>query len=297
MRVFLTGATGFVGSHILPELLAAGHRVLGLTRSDAGAAALAAAGAEAWFGDIDDTDGLRRAATACDAVIHTAFDHDFTRYAENCRRDALAIAALGAALEGSDRPLLITSATPMGAGAPGQPALEENFDAGHPLPRIASEVAGQALLARGVNLSVVRLSQIHDRRKQGLVSEMIALARRSGVSAMLGEGLNPWSAAHVSDTARLYRLALEKGEAGARYHATTEGAIPFRDIARAVGARLGLPVVSLEGAEAAAHFGWLMAFAGKDLSASSARTRALLGWRPEGPGLLADLAALELAGA
>ncbi len=293
MRVFLTGSTGFIGSHIVPELIAAGHQVLGLTRSEAGATALAAAGAEAFRGDIEDLDSLRGGAARCDGVIHTAFDHDFSRFVENCQKDRRAIEALGSALEGSDRPLLITSGTAMGSARPGEPATENAFDADHPNPRVASELAGRELCERGVNVSVVRLSQIHDTVKQGLVTEVIALARRTGVSAYIGEGLNAWSATHVSDTARLFRLALERRQAGARYHATAEGAIPFRDIAEAVGRSVGVPVKSLAPEEAAAHFTWLMAFVGKDMSASSALTQERLGWRPHGPGLLADIAAMS----
>lgn len=290
MRIFLTGATGFIGSAIVPELLAAGHQVLGLTRSEAGAQALLAAGAEPHPGDIEDLDSLRRGAAACDAVIHTAFDHDFAHFVANCAKDGRVIAALGEALAGSDRPLVITSGTPMGAAAPGQPAVENVFDPHHPNPRVASELAGAELLQRGVNVSVMRLSQIHDRSKAGLVTYLIELARARGVSAYVGAGQNRWSAAHVSDTARLFRLAVERGEAGARYHATAEEGIALRDIADAIGRRLNVPVTSVAEAEVPAHFGWLATFAGKDMAASSALTRAALGWQPDGPGLLADLA-------
>ena len=293
MRIFLTGSTGFIGSAVCRELLAAGHQVLGLARSDKGAAALAAAGAQAYRGDIEDVAGLSRGAAACDGVIHTAFDHDFTNFVSNCQKDGRAIEALGAALEGTPRPFLITSATPMGRSGPGKPATEDRFDPLHPNPRVASELAGQALLARGVKVLVLRLSQIHDPAKQGLVANVIELARRKRFSAYVGEGANCWSAAHLSDTARLFRLALEQGEAGARFHATAEGAIPFRDIAQAVGRSLGVPVRSLAPAEAGEHFGWLAAFVDKDMSASSALTRERLGWRPGGPGLLADLAAMR----
>ena len=297
MRVFLTGATGFIGSRIITELVAAGHRVVGLARSEAGARAVAAAGAEAHRGDIEDLDGLRRGADGCDGVIHAAFNHDFAHFAENCRKDGRAIDALGSALEGSDRPIVITSSTVMGSTGPGEPATEDRFDPDHPNPRVASELAGRALSGRGVNVSVVRLSQIHDIRKQGLVTEVIELARRTGVSARVGDGLNSWSAAHVQDTARLFRLALERREPGARYHATAEGAIPFRDIAEAVGRSLGVPTRSMAPDEAATHFTWLSAFVGKDMSASSDRTRARSGWHPDGPGLLADIAAMSSPGA
>lgn len=292
MRVFLTGATGFVGSAIVPELIRAGHRVLGLTRSAEGARALEIAGAEAHRGDLEDLASLRRGAAACDGVIHTAFDHDFSRFAANCQKDARVIEALGTALLGSDRPLVITSGTAMGAAVPGEPATEDHFDPTHPNPRVASELAGQALLERGVHVSVLRLSQIHDTVKQGLVTLLIELARARGVSAQVGEGRNRWSAAHVRDTAQLYRLALERQARGARYNATAEAAIPFHAIAAAIGRMLGVPVTEIAAAEAPAQFGWLAAFADKDMSASSALTRERLGWQPTGPGLLADLAAM-----
>lgn len=292
MRVFLTGSTGFIGSQVALELINGGHQVLGLTRSDAGAQALTAIGAEVYRGDIEDLPGLQRGAAQCDAVIHTAFDHDFAHFVENCQKDRRAILALGAALQGSDRPLLITSGTPIGSAAPGQAASEDYFNPEHPNPRVASELAGRELSERGINVSVMRLSQIHDTVKQGLVTYVIELARRTGVSAYVDEGLNNWSAAHLCDTARLFRLALEKNVPGARYHATAEERIAFRQIAETVGQQLGLPVVSTPAEQAAEHFGWLAAFVGKDMAASSALTRQRLGWQPTGPGLLADLAAL-----
>ena len=295
MRVFLTGSTGFIGSTIVPELISAGHQVLGLTRSDAGAWSLAAAGAEAHRGDIEDLESLRSGTAACDGVIHTAFDHNFANFVENCQKDKRAIEALGSALEGSDRPLLITSSTAMGSNAPGQPAVEDEFDPNHSNPRVASELAGRELSRRGVNVSVVRLSQIHNTLKQGLVTEVIALARRKGVSAYVDAGLNRWSAPHLLDTARLFRLALEKREAGARYHATAEGAIEFRDIAETIGRSLRVPTVAVPSAKAKDHFGWLTAFAGQDMSASSAKTQERLGWRPAGPSLIADLEHLRHA--
>ncbi|WP_108661461.1 SDR family oxidoreductase [Acuticoccus kandeliae] len=292
MRVFLTGATGFIGSRLVPELLSAGHQVLGLTRSDRGATALAAIGAEPFRGDIDDLDGLAQGAARCEGVIHTAFDHDFSRYIENCERDRRAIAALGAALEGSDRPLVITSITAMGAVRPGVPATEDVYDGASHHPRAASEQAMEALAARGLNVSAVRLSQIHDTTAQGLVTPYIAHARAAGMAAYAGEGRNGWSAAHVGDTVRLFRLALERAEAGARYHATAETGIAFRDIAEAVGRRFALPARALAAEEAVGHFGWLAPFVAADMSASSALTAARLGWRPVGPGLLADIAGI-----
>lgn len=297
MRIFLTGATGFIGSALVPVLLGAGHQVLGLTRSDAGARSLAAAGAEAHRGTLEDTASLTRGAAEADAVIHCAFDHDFSNFLANCEKDGRAIEALGAALIGSDRPLLITSGTGMGSGAEGQPATEAIYNPHHPNPRPnprkVSEIAGAALLERGVNVSVMRLPQVHDTVKQGLITPLIALTRERGVSAYVGEGRNRWPAAHISDVARLYRLALERGEAGARYHAVAEEGVPARDIAEAIGRGLKLPVVSLAPEEAAAHFGWLAMFVGLDMPASSAETRAKLGWQPTGPGLLADLGAMR----
>ena len=293
MRVFLTGATGFIGSRIVPELIAAGHQVLGLTRSDAGARSLAEAGADAHHGTLEDLDSLRRGAANADAVIHTAFDHEFSRFVENCAKDGRVIEAIGSELAGSDRPLIITSGTGMGSGHAGQPALESVFDETHPNPRIASELAGAALAARGVSVAVVRLPQVHDTVKQGLVTPLIELARAKGVSAYVGEGLNRWPAAPVADVARLYRLALDAHEPGARYNAVDEEGVPVRDIATTIGAGLGLPVVSLMPDEAAEHFGWLGLFAGLDMTASSAATRAKLGWQPTGPSLLADLRQMD----
>ena len=289
MRVFVTGSTGFIGSTIVPELINAGHQVLGLTRSDAGAQSLIAAGAEVHRGHLEDLESLRSGAAKADGVIHCAFNHDFSKFVANCEMDRRAIETLGAALTGSDRPLIITSGTGMGSAAPGQPATEDHFDPSHPNPRVASELAGASLSARGVNVSVVRLPQVHNRIKQGLVTYAIAVAREKGVSAYVGDGLNRWPAAHVLDAARLYRLALEKGEAGARYHAVAEEGVPVRDIAEVVGRGLKVPVVALSPEEAAGHFGWLAAFVGWDLLASSAQTQARLGWRPIGPGLIADL--------
>ncbi len=289
MRVFLTGATGFIGSVLVSELIEAGHQVIGMTRSDAGAKMLRAAGAEVHYGTLEDPETLRSGAAASEGVIHTAFDHDFAHFLANCDKDRRAIEALGAALKGSERPLLITSGTGMGNAAPGQPASEDVFNTSHPNPRIASELAGAAMLDAGVNVSVVHLPQVHDTVKQGLITPAVAIAREKGVSAYVGEGANRWPAAHVRDVARLYRLALEKRQAGARYHAVAEEGVAVRDIAEAIGQGLGVKVVSLSAEEAAAHFGWLGPFVGLDLPASSALTRTRLGWHPVGPGLMADL--------
>jgi len=289
MRVFVTGATGFIGSAIVPELINAGHQVLGLTRSEAGAQSLIAAGAEVHRGNIEDLESLRSGAAKSDGVIHTAFNHDFSKFVQNCENDRRAIEAMGDVLVGSDRPLIITSGTGMGNPGPGQPATEDHFDPNHPNPRKASEVAGAAVADRGVNVSVVRLPQVHDPVKQGLITYAVQLAREKGVSAYIGDGLNLWPAAHVLDVAHLYRLALEKHEAGSRYNAVAEEGVSMREIAEVVGRGLKVPVVSLSPEEAPAHFGWLAMFAGFDMPASSAQTQERLGWHPTGPGLIADL--------
>jgi nucleoside-diphosphate-sugar epimerase len=293
MRVFVTGATGFIGSQIVPELLKAGHRVLGLTRSDAGARSLVAAGAEAHRGNVEDLESLRGGAAKSDGVIHTAFNHDFSKFVQNCENDRLAIEAMGEALAGSNRPLLITSGTGMGSVAQGQLATEDFFNPNAPNPRKASEIAGIAVAERGVNVSVVRLPQVHDPVKQGLITYLVQIAREKGVSAYLGDGLNRWPAAHVLDVARLYRLALEKAVPGSRYHAVAEEGISVREMAAVIGRRLKVPAVSIAPDQAAAHFGWLGMFADHDMPASSALTRERLGWHPTGPGLIADLEQLS----
>jgi nucleoside-diphosphate-sugar epimerase len=214
---------------------------------------------------------------------------------ENCAKDARVIAAMGEALAGTDRPFIITSGTGLGSPGPGRVATEDVVDWDHPIPRVASEKAGAEQAARGVSVAVVRLPQVHDPVRQGLITPLVAVARDKGVSAYVGDGAARWPAAHVSDVARLYRLALEKHEAGARWHAVAEEGVPTRRIAEAIGAGLGVPVVSLRPEKAAAHFGWLGAFAGFDLPASSARTRERLGWQPTGPDLLSDLAAMDYA--
>lgn len=294
MRVFLTGATGFIGSRIVPELLAAGHSVLGLTRSDAGAAALTAAGAEPHRGAIEDLDSLRAGAAGADAVIHTAFDHDFSNFVANCEKDRRVIETLGETLKGSDRPLLITSGVGMGA-VPGGPAVESAFDRSHPNPRIASEEAGEALKAAGVDVRVVRLPQVHDTERQGLITPLIEIARQKGAAAWVGEGRNRWSAAHVSDVARLYRLALDRGERNARYNAVAEQGVTAREIAETIAAGLGVPATGLSPEEAGTYFGWMAIFAGIDMSASSDWTRQALDWTPTGPGLIEDLRAMNYA--
>jgi nucleoside-diphosphate-sugar epimerase len=245
-------------------------------------------------GDLEDLDSLRSGAADSDGVIHCGFIHDFSRFVEICEVDRRAIEALGDALAGSDRPLIITSGTGMGNAAPGEPATEDHFNPNHPNPRRASELAGVSVAERGVKVLVVRLPQVHDPEKQGLISYLIAVAREKGVSAYVGDGQNRWPAVHRLDAARLYRLALEKGAkkgaVGARYHAVGEEGIPAKEIAEALGRGLKLPVVPKTPEEAGAHFGWLGAFVGMDMPASSALTQKWLGWRPTGVGLLADLA-------
>jgi nucleoside-diphosphate-sugar epimerase len=289
MRIFLTGATGFIGSAIVPELISAGHQVLGMTRSDAGARSLIAAGAEVHRGDLEDLESLRRGAAMSDGVIHTAFNHDFSNFVAICETDRRAIEAMGSALAGSDRPLLITSGTGMGNFVPGQPASEENFNPNHPNPRKASELAGVSVAELGVNVSVMRLPQVHNTVKQGLITYGIAVAREKGVSAYVGDGLNRWPAVHLLDCARLYRLAIEKASAGARYHAVAEQGVPVREVAEAIGRGLKVPVVAKSPEEAGEHFGWLAQFVGFDMPASSVLTQQRLGWRPTGPGLISDL--------
>jgi nucleoside-diphosphate-sugar epimerase len=295
MRVFLTEATGFIGSHVITELLAGGHQVLGLTRSDAGAHRLEAAGVQVHRGDLEQPETLASGAAAADAVIHCAFDHNFETFFDNTKKDGRNIAAMGEALAGTQKPILITSGVGIGTPLEGGPATEDVLNPHHANPRIATELAGAALIARRIDVRTIRLPQVHDTTKAGLITPLVTEARRAGAVAYLGEGHTRWSAAHVSDVAKLYVLALEKGEPGARYHASVEEGITARAIAEAIGKGTGLPVRSVAADEVQHYFGWMAPFAALDMSASNAWTRARLGWEPTGPDLLTDLAAMDFS--
>jgi nucleoside-diphosphate-sugar epimerase len=287
MRVFVTGATGFIGTAVVQELIDAGHQVLGLARSDAGAKSLIAAGAQVHHGSLEDLDSLRSGAAAADGVIHTAFIHDFSNYGPAAEADRRAIETLGAALAGSDRPLIITSGTLL-AQRQGPLATEE--DAPNPSFPRKSEEAAIALAAHRIRTSVLRLPpSVHGNGDHGFVPRLISIAQEKGVSAYVGDGLNRWPAVHRRDAAHLYRLVLENGTAGASYHGVGDEGVPTREIAEAIGRGLNVPVVSKSREEAADHFGWIGHFFGIDGPASSAQTQERLGWRPVQPGLIADL--------
>jgi nucleoside-diphosphate-sugar epimerase len=290
MRVFVTGATGFVGAAVIEDLIRAGHQVLGLARNDGAADALRRTGAEIHRGDLSDPESLTAGARACEGVIHTAYNHDFSQIAAAAETDRRAVEALGTALSGTGRPLVITSA--IGMLAPDRPATED--DAGDPKSpgavRIPSEEEALALASENVRSSVIRLPPVvHDRMRQGLATRMIELARQTGVSAYVGDGLNCWPAVHRLDAAQLFRLALEKGAAGSRYHAIAENGVSLHALAEAIGRIANVPVVSKTAEEAATHFGFLAYFVSADFQASSTKTRQALGWNPTGPGVIADL--------
>jgi nucleoside-diphosphate-sugar epimerase len=290
MRVFLTGATGFIGSAIVRELLTAGHKVLGLARSDAAADTLARLGVEAHRGELSDIDSLAAGARACEGVIHTAFIHDFARIpievaAETDRR---AVEALVGALVGSGKPLVVTSGTAL--LAPGRTGTEEDAPVSAAIPRAASEMAVQAAAGRGVRGSIVRLPpSVHGAGDHGFVPMLIGIARRTGISAFVGDGANRWPAVHRLDAALLFRLALEKAAPGARLHGVAEEGVPMREIAQTIGTGLGVPVRSLTEDEARTHFDWFARFVAIDNPTSSALTREALGWRPKESGLLTDM--------
>jgi nucleoside-diphosphate-sugar epimerase len=290
MRVFVTGATGFIGSYLVPELINAGHHVVGLSRTDVGAEALIRSGAEVFRGDVNDLARLRTAAEAADGVIHAAFNHDFSNLKQHSEDDRRVIATLGGVLAGSDRPLVITSGTGLARSKTGGQALEtDDHVTSTEFPRAATEEAADALIAKGGRVMVMRLAQVHDRRHQGRIAQHILLARQRGRVAYVGEGKNRLAAVHVSDAVRLFRLALEKGQAGACYHVVGEEGVALRDIAEVIGAGLKMPVESIAPEEAPGYFGWLANLATIDLAASSALTRQGLGWNPTGPDLLTDL--------
>jgi nucleoside-diphosphate-sugar epimerase len=288
MRVFVTGASGFIGSAVVPELIQAGHRVLGLARSDASAKALAAAGADVHRGDLKDVESLRVGAAETEGVIHLAFIHDFNDFEASVRTDMRAIETMGAVLEGSGRPLVIASG--IVGMAPGRLATEDIPFEAKTHPRTANAVAALALAQRGVTVSFIRLSPtVHGKGDHGFIGTLVQIARDKGVSGYIGDGSNRWPAVHRFDAASLFRLALEKAPPGAMLHGVADAGIPTRQIAEVVGRKLGLPVASIAPEAAGAHFGWLGRFFALDQLASSALTQQRLGWTPTHPGLLEDL--------
>jgi len=290
MRVFITGASGFVGSAIVKELLSAGHQVLGLVRSDKAAEQLQATGAEVLLGDVNDPGVIRQAANHCDAVIHTAFNHDFSKYKANCEADRLVIQALGEAIAGSGKPLVITSG--LGLLSNGSLVTEDDVIpvTSDVVPRAASEEAAAAVAALGVNVYTVRLpASVHGEGDHGFVPMVIGISRDKGESAYVAEGNNRWPAVHRSDAAILYRMIIEQQPAQKVFHPVAEEGVPFREIAEAIANGLHLPLVSKSGDDVAGHFGWFAHFASIDCPSSSQKTRNVLGWEPKGSGLIADI--------
>lgn len=291
MKVFVTGGTGFIGSVVVDELLGAGHQVVGLARSESAERQLLSRGAGAMRGDLQDLDSLRRGAQDSDGVIHLGFIHDFSRFEEVCETDRKVIETLGAVLEGSDRPLIVTSGTAL--VNPGKLATEDMTSVFTPaqFPRVASEEASRALAARGVRVSIIRLSpSVHGEGDHGFVPILINTAREKGVAAYVGAGSNRWTAVHRLDAAKLYRLALEKAAPMAVYHGVAEEGVAFSAIAAVIGNQLNVPVVSISPEEADGHFSWFSKFAALDCPASNKATRQQLGWKPTGVELLADMA-------
>ncbi|CAN5471334.1 SDR family oxidoreductase [soil metagenome] len=288
MRVFVTGASGWIGSAVTSELIGSGHQVVGLARSDSSAAAVEALGAEVVRGELDDLDTLRAAATASDGVIHLGYNHDFSAMGAAAQTDLRAIEVIGEALEASDRPLVIASGT-LGL-APGRVGTEQDHPDAGMHPRIANAVAALALADRGVRSSVVRFAPtVHGTGDHGFVATLVGIARQKGVSAYIGDGTNRWPAGHRFDAARLVGLTVQHAAAGSVVHAVAEEGVPTRVIAEAIGRGLGVPVISVSPAEATEHFSWLGAFFAADAPASNTLTRGLLGWEPSRPGLIDDL--------
>ncbi len=293
MRVFLTGATGFIGSRIISELSAAGHQVIGLARSVTAEQYLRQKGALVHKGSLEHPETLTEGASMADAVIHCAFDHNFERFAENCEKERQAIKALGSGLRGSRRPLIITSGTGTGDAGDGLPARESVFNTDHPNPRIVSELEGQLLLEQGIDVRIVRLPQVHDTTRQGLISPYAACCRQQGKVACANDGSNRWPAVHVSDAARLYALVLDHGQKGQRYNAVAEEGVTSELITQALSIGLNLPRVFISGDGLQEFFGWMSMFADKDMPASGAWTQQQLGWYPRGPGLIEDLTNMD----
>jgi len=289
MRVFVTGATGFIGTELVKELIEVGHQVRGLTRSDAGVEQLKAVGAEVHRGDLTDLDSLRSGARGMDAVVHLAFSHDFSKFAQNAADEMQAIEALGSALQ-PGKLLVVTSGVGLTSGEPGQVRTESDPPADSPAIPRRPEQAAKAVAEKGVHVAIVRLPQVHDTRKQGLVPLLTQMAREKGVSAYVGDGANRWAAAPLKDVAHLYRLVVEKTGPGVTvYNAVQEEGVSAREIAETIGEGLKVPAVSIPPEKAGEHFGWFAHFAGLDMPASSEWTRKTLGWEPTGPGLIEDL--------